>query len=145
MKWCGSVGGLNNSCVEFVFADLVDILSLDFFDFEEGSNNDKNRISFYEGNNEKTYGFVPNTGDSDFTREAFNATGINCMVIRYSSSGGIDNLVFRHHGCLNPDKEPDALALLALGWCFHCVAEPNGGYKNLKSQMSIVCKIPLKV
>ncbi|MBE1287525.1 MAG: hypothetical protein GJ671_07395 [Alteromonadaceae bacterium] len=37
-------------------------------------------------------------------------------MVRYPGSGGIDNLVFRHHGGggPNPVNAPGALALLAL-------------------------------
>lgn len=98
---------------EFNFDQLVDIVSIDFFDIEEGSNSFKNRISFYEGNTEKTFGFVPQTGDGSFERTSFNVTGIDRLVVRMPGSGGIDNLVFRTGQVDVP--APASLAVLLLG------------------------------
>ncbi len=98
---------------EFNFDQLVDIVSIDFFDIEEKSNNIRNRISFYEGNTEKSFGNVPHTGDGSYERVAFNASGIDRLVIRMPGSGGIDNLVFRTGHADVP--APASFAVLLLG------------------------------
>jgi len=98
---------------QFDFDQLVDIVSIDFFDIEEGTNSWKNRISFYEGNTEKSFGNVPQTGDGSYERVAFNAVGIDRLVIRMPGSGAIDNLVFRTGHADVP--APASLAVLLLG------------------------------
>ena len=92
------------------YSDLNDS---DFFDIEEGTNSWKNRISFYEGNTEKSFGNVPQTGDGSYERVAFNAVGIDRLVIRMPGSGAIDNLVFRTGHADVP--APASLAVLLLG------------------------------
>ncbi|MBE1287526.1 MAG: hypothetical protein GJ671_07400 [Alteromonadaceae bacterium] len=52
-------GSRPNGFVEFLFDDLVDIISLDFFDFDEGARNNRSRISFYEGNTERPLALFP--------------------------------------------------------------------------------------
>ncbi len=109
-------GGQPAGFFEFNFDQLVDIVSIDFFDIEENNTNSEiytNRISFYEGNDEKSFGFVPQTGDGSFERTAFNVTGINRLVIRMPGSGGIDNLVFRTGHADVP--APASIAVLLLG------------------------------
>lgn len=100
---------------DFQFDSLVDIISIDFFDIEEGTNSWENRISYYEGNTEKSFGVtnVPQTGDGSYERVAFNAVGIDRLVIRMPGSGGIDNLVFRTRHADVP--APASLAVLLLG------------------------------
>ncbi|WP_281557165.1 hypothetical protein [Thalassomonas sp. RHCl1] len=83
---------------EFVFADLVSILNLDFFDTEDTNNmNGFNAIQFFDENDNEIHAgmFVPEVGDGQFIRQTFsNITDVKRMVVNMPGSGGIDNLVF---------------------------------------------------
>jgi hypothetical protein len=78
---------------EFTFDFLVDILSIDTFDFEESSL--LTAQFFDENNDEISTGYVFSAMiDGGFVRQDIEVTGIKRLQLNLPGSGAIDNLVF---------------------------------------------------
>lgn len=82
----------------FTFDDPVTILSLDFFDIEDATNQDDiyYTIYFYDSDdNLISSQLIPTMEDSEWARQTYNIANVASIVLNMPGSGAIDNLAYR--------------------------------------------------
>ncbi|MDU0354531.1 hypothetical protein RS130_11825 [Paraglaciecola aquimarina] len=98
---------------EFTFDFLVDIISLDTFDFEES--NLLTAQFFDADDNEISTGYVFSAMvDGGFKRQDIEINGVQRLVLNLPGSGAIDNLVYR----TTDVPAPTTLSIFAIALLF---------------------------
>ena len=102
----------------FDFTSPVQILSLDFFDTEDSSNDEQARkIYFHLDSGAIVESAVPVLGNARYLREIYSSLfDVTKIVINLPGSGAINNLVYAHSGpTANVVSAPATIALILVG------------------------------